>query len=83
MGNRIVQRPMNATEALVVVNNEIQEVVEDFDENSMAVGVYTKKLEGCFKTLKIVSKKILHFGRNTAPPIMDSEEVCDMDQSNT
>jgi hypothetical protein len=48
----------------------------------MAVGVYTKKWEGCFKALKIVSKKIHHVGRNTAPLIMDSEEVCGMDQRN-
>ena len=83
MNDGIVQREMNAVQALVAVNDEIEEVVVvNFDENPMAVGVYTRKLEACFKALGIMSQKVTHFGRGIAPAIMEQEEVCGMDQKN-
>ena len=51
-------------------------------EKIMHKGAYTKKITMCLKALGISSKKKEHIGRDTAPAIMDIEEVCGLDQRN-
>ena len=48
----------------------------------MNKGVYTKKVTNCLKALGIASRKKEHIRRDTAPAIMDLEEVCGLDQRN-
>ena len=51
-------------------------------EKIMHKGAYTKKITMCLKALGISSRKKEHIGRDTAPAIMDMEEVCGLDQRN-
>ena len=65
-----------------------EEVAADWMENKteyekiMNKGAYTKKITNCLKSLGITSNKKEHIGRDTAPAIMDIEEVCGLDQRN-
>ena len=48
----------------------------------MQKGTYSKKIAKCLKELGITSSKREHLGRDTAPAIMDVEEVCGLEQRN-
>ena len=48
----------------------------------MSRNQYTRKINNALKSLGVESKKKEHFGRDTAPAIMDIEGVCGLGQRN-
>ena len=86
-----MQRSRYAHAADVALNNLLtvsEEVSKEWHENKkdyckiMQKSTYTKKITACFEALGISSSKREHWGRNTAPAIMDLDEVCGLEQRN-